>query len=284
MSARIQPKMNLLVSALLVSSALNTFAQTTPVAPGYSVSLLASGLTSPAGLVHRSHFNDLLVCQQLGNKVSIIDLTTGAVSPFGVVAMPEHITIDTKGYVYVQSDITNGPVTIFASNGTAVYSFIVEGHADGIVLDAKENLYLANNGTKLIVRYAAGSGFTNPTTYASGFQSLQGITFDRFGRLFAEDYAAGIVYHATPSGNTAWATGLGSVTTLPMGDIAYVADLGLLVAQFNGPVSQIPSEGIVNTFATGFSNPHGIAVDAGHNIYIADYGTGSIWKFSPATQ
>jgi len=282
-SIRIRFQMNILASALLFT-AVNALAQPTPVAPGYSVSLLASGLTSPAGLVYRSHFNDLLVCQQLANEVSIIDLTTGAVSPFGVVAMPEHITIDTKGNVYVQSDISNGPVTILDSSGTTVYSFIVEGHADGLAVDAKEDLYLANNETKLIVRYAAGSGFTNPTTYASGFQSLQGITFNGSGQLFAEDYAAGIVYHATSTDNTVWATGLGSVTTLPMGDIAYVPDVGLLVAQFNGPVSQIPAEDVVNTFATGFSNPHGIAVDASHNIYIADYGSGSIWKFSPTAQ
>jgi sugar lactone lactonase YvrE len=270
---------NILASALLFT-AVNALAQPTPVAPGYSVSLLASGLSSPAGLVYRSSFNDLLVCQLNGNKVSIIDLTTGAVSPFGVVATPEHITIDSKGNVYVTTDISNGPVTIFNSSGTAIYSFIVEGHADGIVLDAKNDLYLANNSTKLIVRYAAGTGFTSPATYASGFEGLQGITFNGSGQLFAEDYVAGIVYLATPSGNTVFGTGLGSIDD-SMLDIAFVKDLGLLVSVDSGAVYQIPSKGVVNTFATGFSSANGIAVDASQNIYVAEAATGSIWKFSP---
>jgi sugar lactone lactonase YvrE len=270
--------------SVLLWMAVNCFAQPTPVLPGYSVSLFASGLSSPTGLVFRPAHQDLLVCQENGNKVSSIDLGTGVVSAFGVVAYPEHIAIDLKGNVYVTTDNDNGPLAILDSTGRTADAFLVPGHPDGLAVDSHDNVYLANNTTKVIVEYSAGGGLTNPTTYASGFQSQQGITFDKFGRLFAEDYAAGTVYYATPSGNTVWATGLGSVTTLPMGDIAYVPDLGLLVAQFEGPISQIPSKGIVNTFATGFSNPHGIAVDANQNIYIADAGTGSVWKFSAVAQ
>jgi sugar lactone lactonase YvrE len=159
----------------------------------------------------------------------------------------------------------------------------VPGHPDGLAVDSNDNVYLANNTTKVIVKYAAGSGLTNSVTYASGFEGLQGITFDGAGRLYAEDYVAGIVYHATPGGNSALAAGLGSVND-SMLDIAYVPDLGLLVSVYSGTVWQVPSEGTVNTFATGFAVATGIAVDASRNIYVSEAATGSVWKFSPVAQ
>ncbi|MGA2588562.1 MAG: hypothetical protein ABSH32_01480 [Bryobacteraceae bacterium] len=257
--------------------------QPTPVLPGYSVSLLVSGLSGPSGIVYRPTTNDLLVCESNANKVSRIELATGLVSPFGPVATPEHIAVDSMGNVYVTTDNDGGPVTLFDSSGQTVASFPVPGHPDGLALDANSNLYLANNGTKLIAEYAAGS-FINPTTFASGFQSLQGITFDSMGHLFAEDYIAGIVYYVTPSGNTVWATGLGS-SNAAMLDIAYDQFSGsLLVAGYTDVVSEIPSMGIVNTFSTGFSVPAGIAIDASQSIYVAEVATGQVWKFTAVSQ
>jgi uncharacterized protein (TIGR03437 family) len=254
-------------------------AQPTPVLPGYSVSLVVSGLSGPSGILYRPATNDLLVCEQNANNVSRIDLVTGLVSPFGPVAAPEHIAADSMGNVYITTDNDGGPVTVLASTGTAVATFPVPGHPDGIALDANDNLFLANNGTKVIAEYAAGS-FTNPTTFAGGFQSLQGITFDTSGRLFAEDYIAGIVYYVTSSGNTVWATGLGSFNE-SMLDIAYDQfPASLLVSGYTEVVSQIPSMGIVNTFATGFSVPAGIAIDTNQNIYVAEAATGKVWKFT----
>jgi serine/threonine-protein kinase len=269
--------------SVLLWMAVNCFAQPTLVLPGYTVSLFVSGLSWPSGLVFRPNHHDLLVCQQNGNKVSSIDLATGVVSPFSLVAYPEHIAVGSNGDVYVTTDNDGGPLSVFDSTGQLLDTFLVPGHPDGLALDANDNLYNANNTTKTIVEYAAGSGFINPTTYASGFESLQGITFDRFGRLFAEDYAAGTVYYATSGGNTVVATGLSSVND-SMLDIADVRGLGLLVSVYSGTVSLIPSKGVVNTFATGFSVATGIAVDSGQNIYVDEAATGSIWKFSPVAQ
>jgi serine/threonine protein kinase, bacterial len=215
--------------------------------------------------------------------VSRIDLATGQVSPFSLVAYPEHIAVDSRGNVYVTTDNDGGPLNIFDSTGELLDTFLVPGHPDGLALDSNGNLYNANNGTKTIYEYAVGSRFTNPTTYASGFEGLQGITFDKLGRLFAEDYVAGVVYYAAPSGNTVVAQGLGSVNDSMM-DVADVPDLGLLVSVYSGTVAQIPSTGIVNTFATGFSVATGIAVDSSRNIYVDEAATGSVWKFSPPPQ
>ncbi len=179
-----------------------------PLRSGYSVSLVASGLSGPDGIVYRPATHDLLVCELHANRVSSVNVLTGLVTPFASVAAPEHIAVDSAGNVYVTTT-GGGPVTIFNSIGQTVSSFPIPGYLVGLALDADNNLYVANNATKVIAKYAAGS-FTNPTTFGSGFQSLQGITFDTSGRLFAEDYVAGIVYYVTPEGNTVWAAGLGS--------------------------------------------------------------------------
>jgi sugar lactone lactonase YvrE len=67
-------------------------------------------------------------------------------------------------------------------------------------------------------------------------------------------------------------------------DIAYAPALGLLVSVYSGTLWQIPSEGIVNTFATGFSIATGIAIDDSRNIYVNEAATGSVWTFSPTAQ
>ncbi len=254
--------------------------QPTPVRPGYSVSLVVSGLSGPSAIVYRPATHDLLVCEHDGNKVSRVDVLASLVSPFTSVALPEHIAVDSVGNVYVTTANTGGPITVWNSTGQAVASFLVPGYPTGLALDANNNLYLGNNVTDAIYKYAAGS-FTNPTTFGSGFRSVRGITFDTSGRLFAEDYVAGIVYYVTSQGNTVWATGLGSNNEALL-HIAYDQFRGsLLVAGYTGVVSEIPSIGVVNPFATGFSVPDGIAVDDRQNIYVADYGSGNVWKFSP---
>jgi hypothetical protein len=242
-----QPKS---ILAALLLTAVTAFAQPTPVLPGYSVSLLASGLSWPSCVIFRPAAHDLLVCQMNGNTVSRIDLATGAVTPFGVVAIPEHIAIDSRGHVYLTTNDTPGALTILSdSTGQTLDTFFVSGHPDGLAVDARNNLYFANNSTKVILEYAAGSGFNNPTVYASGFESLQGITFDPLGRLFAEDYSAGIVYYVTPSANTVWGTGIGSYYD-SMLDIAYVPNLGILASTLGGTVSVIPSQGVVTPAKT----------------------------------
>jgi len=48
----------------------------------------------------------------------------------------------------------------------------------------------------------------------------------------------------------------------------------------SGTILQIPSIGIVNTFAAGFSHPIGVAVDANQHIYVTERDTGSVWKYT----
>jgi len=209
-------------TGLLFSATITTTASKPSMdSPGYSVSRLASGLSYPETIVYRPAFNDLLVSEFGANKVSRVDVVTGLVSPFGStpIATSGHIAVNSAGSVYVTTNGDGGTITVFDPTGRLVTTVPVQGYVVGITFDSKDNLYVANNSIRAIARYVAGS-LINPTTFASGFQSLQGITFDATGRLFAEDYIAGIVYYVTATGNTLWAAGLGSFDD-PMMNIAY---------------------------------------------------------------
>src|ERR1051325_3504796 len=55
-------------------------------------------------------------------------------------------------------------------------------------------------------------------------------------------------------------------------DVIYVADGG------DNTLAKIDQFGVVTTFATGFNNPQGVAIDSTGNIFVADGGTNSIKK------
>ncbi|MFN8011962.1 MAG: SdrD B-like domain-containing protein [Holophagaceae bacterium] len=56
----------------------------------------------------------------------------------------------------------------------------------------------------------------------------------------------------------------------------YVADTG------NNVVRRISTQGVVDTFATGFLAPRGVAVGKGHVVYVADTGHHALKRISPA--
>src|SRR5205823_3775673 len=50
--------------------------------------------------------------------------------------------------------------------------------------------------------------------------------------------------------------------------------------EFAGSVTRVTAPGAFTKFATGFNDPFGITVDPSGNVYVAERGTGSIWKFT----
>ncbi len=53
------------------------------------------------------------------------------------------------------------------------------------------------------------------------------------------------------------------------------------VSNFNGTVSKVTADGTTSQFASGFTSPVGLAVDADANLYIANQGNGTISKVTP---
>ena len=144
----------------------------------------------------------------------------------------------------------------------------------GIALaDAQGNL-LANS-------YLLGSGtgpqlFYLPPTQSflgSGFGYASGAAIDGFGNVFISDKAAGIYEIYAATGQTHF------VTPLLTADDVIVDGSGNVFAVSNTTVIEIvaingtlPTNPVVRTLATGFSQLDGLKVDSNGNVFVADAG------------
>lgn len=193
-------------------------------------------------------------------------------SPFG-------IAVDRSGNVYV-ADTINHTIRKIRSDGvvTTLAGFAgVWGVSDGqrggfalfnmpygVAVDASGNVYVADTVNQLIRRITAGGVVT---TLAGGwgktgsddglggearFSSPSGIATDRSGNVYVADTANHAIRKISPSG----------LTTTLAGSAAEAGS----------------SDGVGS--AARFDEPHGVAVDASGNVYVADYNH-TIRKISP---
>ncbi|MFY8034541.1 MAG: hypothetical protein ACOVMN_08475, partial [Flexibacteraceae bacterium] len=190
---------------------------------------------------------------------------------------PSGIAMDASGNVFV-ADVENhrirkitpaGVVTTFAGSGAAGFTnatgtAAVFNRPAGGVFDAAGNLVICdiNNNrirkisTTGVVTTFAGSGtaaLTNGTGTAASFNSPVSIAMDASGNFYVTDYNAHAIRKITSAG---------VVTTLAG----------------NGTAGGSDATGSAATFR----QPHGVAVDASGNLYIADRGNHKIRKITPA--
>lgn len=207
-----------------------------------------------------------------GGVSTLADASAGFNKPAGVV-------VDPSGNVYVADNdnhrirkITQaGVVSTLAGsdngeqgndngNGTAArFSGPV-----GLALDAAGNLYVSDNGNKLIrkitpageVTTFAGSGTfgsTDGNGTSASFKSPMGIVIDASGNLYVADSRSNLIRKISPTGD---------VTT------------------FAGSGAEGSTNG--NGTLASFNAPEGIAIDASGNLYIADSENNLIRKINPA--
>lgn len=185
----------------------------------------------------------------------------------------------------------------------------------GVATDLNGNVYVADSGNHTIrkissdgvVTTLAGSnqGFANGTGNTAQFNNPRGITTDSNGNIYVADTGNHRIRKITPTG---------VVTTFAGSNQGYIDGIGT-TAQFSDPsgiafdssgnlfvvdatihnIRKITPDGVVNTFAGGFSSgssdgittearfnyPTGIAIDAANNIYLADTNNHRIRKITP---
>ncbi|MGH7237936.1 MAG: hypothetical protein ACREGF_05360, partial [Candidatus Saccharimonadales bacterium] len=185
----------------------------------------------------------------------------------------------------------------------------------GVAVDASGNIYVADWGNNLIRKIApggvvstfAGSGFAgynDGTGTLASFTQPSGIAIDASGNLFIADAGDNLVRKITPAGTVStiagsdtsgFADGAGAAAVFfnPLGvavdasDNVYVADAGNNLIRLISPAGNVTTlAGTVNigasTVLSPFNNPGGVAVDAGGNVFVANYLDNNIMEVNPA--
>ena len=200
---------------------------------------------------------------------------------------PQGVAVDAAGNVFIADDLNSvirevnastGIITTVAGNGTSGYSGD-NGPAtsaelngpDGVAVDASGNLFIAEYGNSTvrevnaqtgIITTVAGngtsgySGDNGPATSAK-LSFPAGVAVDASGNLFIADYGNSTVREVNAQ--------TGIITTVAgNGTGGYSGD--------GGPAT-----------SAKLSGPKGVGVDAGGNVFIADYGNNVIREVNAST-
>jgi sugar lactone lactonase YvrE len=206
--------------------------------------------------------------------------TPGFVNGTGTAARfndPAGVTVDVSGNVYVADQLNNsirkitpaGVVTTLAGSSSFGFSDGTGAAASfwapaGVAVDASGNVYVADQlGSTIrkitpagVVTTLAGSimpGSSNGTGSAAKFNHPTGIAVDASGNIYVGDSGNNMIRKITPAG---------------------------VVTTFAGSGIEGSSDGTGT--AASFFGPHGVAIDALGNVYVADTGNDMIRKITPA--
>ncbi len=136
------------------------------------------------------------------------------------------------------------------------------------------NLFLADYRGNFIYNFTPDG---TRSTFASGLNGPNGLTFDSGGNFFVADSLSNHIYKYASSGTRSTFASFGS----PSG-LAFDGNGKLFVSNYWGnSISEFTPNGSQSICASGLNGPSGLAFDGSGNLFEADYGSGSIYEFTP---
>jgi trimeric autotransporter adhesin len=261
---------------------------------GYSgdgSSALFAHLNAPAGLALDS--TGALYIADSGNNC-IRKVYRGIITTTYSVAAPTGLAIDGAGSLYIAAagyfgTLSSANLSIASARDVAVDrasnvyvttgSFVVQAIADGSATT------IAGNGAS---RYFGGDN--GPATIAR-LHSPSGVALDSSGNWYIADTANNRIRLVTPDGVISTLAGTGTAGLSGDNGPAALAQLtapasvavdalhNLYIADSgNNAVRKITPDGMIVTIAAALNNPQHLAVDAAGSVYIADTGNNRVVK------
>ncbi len=173
----IDPSDNLYAS----NTEVNAIRKKTP--SGFFSNFVTSGLSSPTAMACDASGN-LYVCNS--NYISKIN-STGSVSSFvSLTNRPVGLTFDNSGNLYTLNGANANNILKVSSTGSVstFVSSVTSNNCVDITYDKKSNNFYATDGANIYKISSTGV----VTTFVSGLQSLQGLTCDTSGKVYASCY------------------------------------------------------------------------------------------------
>ena len=214
-----------------------------------------------------------------------VTATVTSWSPTSIVAtVPTNVTL---GNIIVNTVDTNTPY----SNGVIFtpYKIFTPSVVNpfGITVDTIGNLYVASNSTNYLVKITP-AGVVSNYSKSGGRNTLKSpmdVAIDPTGTgmLYVPSYTNNDIVTVNTSGNaTPFAT-----TGFNGPDALYFSQAGqswpLFVANGgDGTISEVASNGTAIQFASGFTQPAAITVDAAGNVYVGECSNGSVYEINAA--
>ena len=176
----------------------------------------------------------------------------------------------------------------------------------GVAVDGNGNVFVADSLNKVVKEIVAGTGGAASGTVngsstviplGTGFNEPQGVAVDGSGNVFVADTGNSAVKEilaGTGGAANGTVNGTSTVNTLRSGlsipsGVAVDANGNVFVAnKLNNAVLEIVAgtggaasgtvngSSTVNTLGSGFSNPHGVAVDGSGDVFVGDTGNNAV--------
>ena len=204
-----------------------------------------------------------------------------------------------------QAGYVNGAATSASLTGTS--DVVAEfSNPQAVAVDAAGNVYVADHGNNAIreitpagrVTTLAGRrsrGYIDGTGASAAFNNPSGVAVDSKGNIYVADGGNSSLRKVTPGGVVTTLVGnpsqsnllnFPSALTIDTDGSLYIVDEGGRILKFTSNNVLYNIAGSLNAagFVDGtnanarFNNPQGIAIDANHNIYVADQYNNSIRK------
>jgi len=192
---------------------------------------------------------------------------SGLTPPFG-------LAFDNAGDLFVSeynSQYGIGSIVEYTSGTPRWFAGTVSRPA-GLACDSAGDLFEAEaNGN--IYEFTPG-GYR--TTFVTGLNGPQALTFDRWGDLFVADNSN--IYEFGPGATRTFATGLYYPSALACNS---AGDLFVMAGGNSCVIYKFTTDGVQSTFASGFAYSYGLAFNSAGDLFATDNASGNIYKFTP---